>query len=140
MIRILYLLVLIGTIASASTAETYRVGPDQAYLNIGDVPWESLAAGDSVLIHARPEPYHEKWVICARGTAENPIVVHGVLGPDGQRPVIDGRNAATRDSLDYWSEPRGIIKIDGANRPTDVTPAHITVENLHIRSGRPPYS
>lgn len=118
----------------------YDVGPDLAYASIGDVPWESLAAGDSVRIHWREESYHEKWVICAEGTADQPIVITGIPGPSGQLPVIDGRNATTRDTLNYWNEPRGIIKIGGANVPADTMPRHITVENLRIRSGRTPYT
>jgi hypothetical protein len=123
-----------------SAAEIYDVGPARAYSAISDVPWETLAAGDSVRIHWRPEPYHEKWVICVRGTADLPVTVSGILGPEGQRPVIDGRNAVTRSKLDYWNEPRGIVKIGGANVPSDVMPAYITIENLEIRSGRSPYA
>jgi hypothetical protein len=123
-----------------SAAVIYDVGPTRAYPAIGDVPWEMLAAGDSVRIHWRPEPYHEKWVICVRGTADLPVTVSGILGPDGQRPVIDGRNAVTRSKLDYWNEPRGIVKIGGANVPSDVMPAYVTIENLEIRSGRSPYA
>jgi hypothetical protein len=124
---------------SATFATTYTVGPASDYTNIGDVAWESLSAGDSVLIHYRPEPYHEKWVVCARGTESHPITISGVPDPQGRRPIIDGRNATTRPALNYWNEPRGIIKIGGANRPADTMPSYVTIENLHIRSGRPPY-
>ena len=130
------LILLIGS----CPAETYSVGSGQPLANVRDVPWESLAAGDSVLIHWRPEPYYEKWVVCVRGTAEKPVVIHGVPNTSGDLPVIDGRNAVTRGTLNYWNEPRGIVKIGGANVPTDVMPAYITIENLHIRSGRPPFA
>ncbi|MCP4895491.1 MAG: polysaccharide-degrading enzyme, partial [bacterium] len=103
-------------------------------------PWESLNPGDRVLIHWRANAYHEKWVICRRGTAENPIVISGVPGPDGSLPVIDGRNATTRLDLNFWNEVRGVVKIGGANTPPDTLPAHIVIENLEIRSGRPPFS
>ena len=105
-LKTLAMLFLTGT----SFAETYRVGPDHPYTIVSDVPWESLAAGDSVLIHWRPEPYHDKWVICVRGTEEKPVIVSGIAGPDGERPIIDGSNAVTRDTLNYWNEPRGIVK------------------------------
>ncbi|MFT5369308.1 MAG: hypothetical protein ACI8V2_004283 [Candidatus Latescibacterota bacterium] len=126
--------------APPTWAETYVVGPNAHLQNIGDVPWETLAPGDTVVIHWRPEPYYEKWVICRRGTKAQPIVVRGVINAKGDRPVIDGRNATTREVLDYWNGPRGVIKIGGANVPEDTIPAHIVVENLEIRSGRPPYS
>lgn len=133
-------IVLLFFCTGSVTADVYPVGPGQSYEQIRDVPWESLSAGDSVLIHWRPEPYRDKWVVCVRATSDRPLVVSGILGPEGRRPVIDGRNAVTRDTLDYWNEPRGILKIGGANVPSDVMPACITIENLHIRSGRPPYT
>jgi hypothetical protein len=120
-------------------ATDYIVGPQAALHEIEDVPWESLAPGDRVLIHARPQPYRSKWVICRRGTPEQPIVVSGVPDAGGQLPVIDGREAVTRSALNFWSEGRGVIKIGGANRPVDTQPAHIVIENLDIRSARPPY-
>jgi hypothetical protein len=122
-------------------ATDYRVGPEPGMLaNIGDVPWEGLIAGDRVLIHWRETPYKEKWVLCRRGTAESPIVVSGVPGPGGQLPVIDGRDATTRTELNFWNEVRGVLKIGGASIPTDTLPAHIVIENLDIRTGRPPYT
>jgi hypothetical protein len=126
--------------APASLAATYEVGPGKAYANINDVPWESLLAGDTVLIHWRTTPYKEKWVICRQGTPSAPITVRGVAGPNGELPVIDGNGATTRAALNYWNETRGVIKIGGANVPADTTPRYITIENLDIRSARPPYT
>lgn len=127
-------------LASPSAQATdYAVGPDKAYQSVTGIPWESLLPGDRVLLHWRPQPYAGKWVICGRGTAERPIQVMGAPGPDGQLPVIDGREATTRPALNFWNEARGVIKIGGANRPADVMPAHIVVENLEIRSGRRPF-
>jgi len=121
-------------------AVTYSVGPGEAYTNIGDVPWESLASGDTVLIHWRSTPYREKWVINRTGTSSAPIVVRGVPSISGDFPIIDGENATTRLELDYWSEVRGIIKIGGASFPSTETPEYIVVENLSIRKARPPYT
>ena len=126
-------------LGSALAAE-YQVGAEKDYTAISDVPWESLNPGDTVLIHWRAAPYREKWVICRRGTEDKPITVRGVPGPDGELPVIDGRDAVTRKELSYWNEPRSIIKIGGANTPPDTMPAYIIVENLDIRSARTPYS
>ena len=91
------------------------------------------AAGDTVLIHWRTEPYRDKWVIARAGTAVAPIVVRGVPGPGGELPVIDGSGAVTRLALDTWGESRCVIKIGGASIPADVMPAYITVEGLDIR-------
>ncbi|MGH9837500.1 MAG: putative Ig domain-containing protein [Blastocatellia bacterium] len=134
-------IVSIYAFVASHTAEgaTFEVGPGKAYANIGDVPWESLQAGDTVLIHWRSAPYKEKWVICRQGAAGAPITVRGVPGPAGELPVIDGNGATTRLALDYWSETRGVIKIGGASVPADATPRYITIENLDIRSARTPY-
>src|SRR5512136_1430697 len=80
---------------------TYEVGPGKDYANIGDVPWESLKAGDQVLIHWRQEPYREKWVIAIQGTEQQPFTVRGVASESGQLPVIDGRDATTRSQINY---------------------------------------
>jgi len=124
-------------LSSTAWATIYDVGPGQAYATIGAVPWATLAPGDVVRIHWRATPYAEKWVICRQGTEALPIIVQGVLGPAGQRPVITGHQAVTAPGLNYWNEDRGVLKIGGANTPADLTPAWITVENLEIFSARP---
>ena len=131
---------LIGFTFGDGFALTYSIGPEQPYENIGDVPWESLSAGDSILIHYQNSAYHEKWVICRAGTDSAPIVVTGIPNEEGKLPVIDGRDATTRSQLNFWNEQRGVIKIGGANNPPDILPRYIVIENLDIRSGRPPYS
>ena len=136
---ILMLGIMVFFMGSADAAE-YQVGPEKSYASIGDVPWESLNPGDMVSIYWRRDPYNEKWVICRRGEEGNPITVRGIPGPDGQLPVIDGRDATTRTSLNYWNGRRSVIKIGGANTPPDTMPAYIIVKNLDIRSARPPYT
>jgi hypothetical protein len=131
-------------LASGSTATAqaglYEVGPDKPYTTISAVPWESLQPGDTVLIYYRATPYKEKWVICRQGTPSAPITVRGVAGPNGELPVIDGNGATTRSALNYWNQERSVIKIGGANNPPDTVPQNIVLENLDIRSARPPYS
>lgn len=126
--------------ATLAGAAVFEVGPGKPYASIGAVPWESLQPGDQVLIHARSTPYREKFVICRQGTAAQPIVVRGVRGADGALPVLDGNGATTRATLNYWNQSRGVVKIGGASVPADTMPRHIVVENLEIRSARPPYS
>ncbi len=132
--------VLCAFLAVSVLAADYEVGPERRLKNIGDVPWESLSAGDTVLIHWRKEPYREKWVICCRGTKAKSITVRGVPGPKGELPVIDGRDAMTRKAINFWNEERGIIKIGGANRPPDTTPAYVVLENLEVCGARPPFA
>src|ERR1041385_1140772 len=128
------------TVAQAAQTRTFEVGPGKAYSAIGEVPWEALQPGDTVLIYWQAAPYQEKWVIGCQGTAEAPITVRGVPGPNGELPVVDGQNAVTRPALNYWNEARGLIKIGGSNIPADTTPQYITIENLDLRSARSPFT
>ena len=95
--------------AQTAGATVYNVGPGQSYTTIGAVPWESLNAGDTVNIYYSATPYREKFVLGRVGTLSQPITVHGVPGPSGQLPIIDGQNATTRLALATGSENRGII-------------------------------
>ncbi len=123
-------IVFCGTIAHATV---YEVKPNTPLDTIAEVPWATLQPGDTVLIYWRATAYKEKWVICRQGTAELPITISGVLGPNGERPVIDGNGAVTPTNLNYWNENRGTIKVGGANVPADTMPNHIVIENLEIR-------
>jgi MYXO-CTERM domain-containing protein len=122
--------------ALPAAAATYEVGPGLAYTSIGGVPWESLAPGDVVRIHARPQPYAEKWVLCAQGTESQPIVVQGVPDGSGNLPIVTGEGATTRRALDFWGEERALVKIGGANVPDCSIPQWIVVEKLHLRRAR----
>ena len=123
---------------------TFEVGDGKPYTSIGAVPWESLNAGDTVLIHYRSTPYREKFVLARVGTPQAPITVRGVLGPNGERPVLDGQNATTRPQLNYPSRVRGVIKIGASVVPfadgTTVMPQWIVIENLEIRNAHTPYT
>lgn len=121
------------------SATLYEVGPDKEYENINDVPLESITSGDTVKIYFRSNPYKEKWVIAATGTEKKPIVFSGVLDAQGNRPVISGDGATTRKNLDYWNEPRSVIKIGGSSKPSQ-KPSYVIIENLDICNARPAYT
>jgi hypothetical protein len=121
----------------AAAAATYEVGPGKPLAGIREVPWHELQAGDTVLIYWSPEPYREKWVICRQGTADAPITVRGVANDEGVLPVIAAADATTPAPLNYWNEERSLLKIGGANTPSDLTPRWITVENLDLRGATP---
>lgn len=119
-------------------ATIYEVGDGRPYPSIGSVPWESLQPGDEVRIHARPAPYHEKWVLCRQGTPTQPIRIVGVPDSLGSQPVIDGEDATTRLALDYWNENRAVLKIGGASIPPDTMPMWIEIHGIDFRGARPP--
>jgi hypothetical protein len=126
--------------AGRARAAVYEVGPAEPLAAIGDVPWASLAPGDEVRIHWRAEPYREKWVIGRAGTAAAPIVVRGIPGPGGARPIVSGDGATTPDPLDFTNDVRGVIKIGTSNVPPNTLPAYIVIEGLDVRSAHPAYS
>ncbi|MBL8294673.1 MAG: hypothetical protein JNN08_22705 [Bryobacterales bacterium] len=122
-----------------SFAATFEVGPGLPLETPGQVPWATLEPGDTILIRWRAEPYRDKFVICRQGTADAPITLRGVPGPEGQRPVLSGENAVEAPGLNYWNGNRGLIKVGGASIPPDTMPRFIVIENLELRSARPPY-
>lgn len=128
-----------AVLAPAARAAVYDVGPGQPLAAIGDAPWASLAPGDEVRIHWRAEPYREKWVLGRSGTAEAPIVVRGIRGPNGERPVVSGDGATTPAPLNFTNEQRGLLKIGTSNVPPETLPENIVVEGIEFRSAHPAY-
>jgi hypothetical protein len=134
--NILLFLVFVNLVSHATD---YHIGPGQALTSISQAPWDNLQAGDNIYIHWQAQAYFEKWVINAQGTAQNPISVIGVSNSSGDKPVIDGNGAVTVAGVNFWNESRGVIKVGGSNTPSDGLPQYIVIENLDIRSGRPPF-
>ncbi len=140
MLRVNSLIILFFAFNLFAHATDYHVGPGQTRANISEVPWDALQAGDRIYIHWRSTPYYEKWVINGQGTAQDRIEIIGVSGPNGEKPIIDGNGAITPTYLRYWNQVRGLIKIGGSSVPADGLPSYITIQNLELRSARPPYS
>ncbi|MHC4713345.1 MAG: right-handed parallel beta-helix repeat-containing protein [Planctomycetota bacterium] len=138
-IRIVAVAAALAALVGSSAGATYEVGPGKALERIADVPWEALAAGDTVKIHWRAEAYREKFNVCGTGTPEAPITVSGVPGPGAELPILDGRDAVTREGLSFNNEHRSVIQI-GPLRGGLQEPAYIVIENLEMRSSRKPYT
>ncbi|HET7774664.1 MAG TPA: right-handed parallel beta-helix repeat-containing protein [Burkholderiaceae bacterium] len=127
----------------------YQVGPQPGQLaDIQDVPWEQLKAGDTVRIFHRAAAYPGKFLLAGKGTADRPIRVCGVPGPNGERPVIDGNNAITRTQLKYSNDnspsggllhqTRSVIVIKPlATDDYRYFPAFIQIDGLEIRGATP---
>ena len=129
----------------------YQVGDGKQYTALEQVPWESLAAGDTVRIFQRAAPYAGKFLIGAQGTAAAPVRICGVRGANGERPVIDGNGAVTRRALApaYGSsgavsdihQARSVIVIKTpANQAWESYPQHIQIDGLNIKRAHPSYS
>ncbi len=116
----------------------YDVGPGMAYTSIGAVPWTGLQAGDTVAIHYRPEAYHETILISGNGTADAPIRVMGIAGPNGERPIIDGEDAVINHASDYVYSAiptRGLITISPNSSFTwGDKPSYIEISGLEVRN------
>lgn len=138
MLRVIFRIAFSLVVFNANATD-YHVGPNQNLTSIGGVPWNALQAGDRIFIHWRETPYKEKWVVNVKGTEQNPIQIIGVNGPQGQQAVIDGNGASTVPGVNYWNEVRGLIKIGGSSTPNNDIPEYIIIENLELRSARPPF-
>jgi hypothetical protein len=136
--------------AASGRGTDYPVGPGQTYTSLDDVPWEALRAGDTVRIHHRDTPYRSKFLLAGQGTAEAPIRVCGVRGPNGERPVIDGSGATTRAALgplyntalaySHVHQDRSVIAIKAlATEAWTAYPRHLQIDGLKITRGHPDY-
>jgi hypothetical protein len=129
----------------AGAGTDYQVGSGAGQLaSIAMVPWNKLAAGDTVRIFWRPTPYKEKFLVTGHGTAVRPIRVCGVKGPQGQRPIIDGRDATTSASIDYGRDllhqTRSVVIIKGQANVSGDRPEYLAIEGLEITGQRSGYS
>ncbi|WP_308639622.1 right-handed parallel beta-helix repeat-containing protein [Paenibacillus silvisoli] len=107
---------------------TVEIGPGKTYANINDFAWETLKAGDVVYIYYRPEPYREKIGIFASGTKEQPIIIHGVPGPNGELPKIDGSGATFRPQNPVPNANRSLVRIGKDSKGA----SYVTFENFEV--------
>ncbi|MBI2511764.1 MAG: hypothetical protein HYV96_07295 [Opitutae bacterium] len=128
----------LATITITDDEVVYHVGPGQPFTSLAQVPWSTLAPGNIVRIHWRAEAYKEKLLLSARGTAEQPIVVEGVAGPNGEQPVIDGTGAVAAANTGYapWFGDvmeRSIVAVArAAAQPAAYKPGHLVLSNLEL--------
>ena len=128
-------------------ARDYQVGPGVGQLStLEQVPWATLAAGDTVRIFYRSTPYRGKFLIAGSGTASAPVRVCGVKSSTGQRPIIDGQNALTRLGLDYGDsastgyvhQARSVIVVKRlGSLAWEAYPSHIQIDGLEVRGAVP---
>jgi hypothetical protein len=149
--RVRRLLPLLAALPGAALATDYHVGPGQPLTSVGAVPWYTLAGGDTVYIHYRATPYHEKFLISGRGTPQAWIRVIGVPGPNGELPVVSGDGATTGSTMHYrWQDAGGgnaiqhlgVVQIaarsDGPEGNAPI-PGYIEIANLQVQDGYSTY-
>ncbi|WKB53903.1 right-handed parallel beta-helix repeat-containing protein [Eleftheria terrae] len=120
----------------------YQVGPYAGQLaDLDQVPWEKLAAGDTVRVFYRPAPYHGKAIIAAQGRADAPVRLCGVPGPQGERPVLEGKDAVARRGLAYGHElheSRSVIVLNRFQTEAwEAYPKFVQIDGLRIRGAHP---
>lgn len=125
----------------------YQVGDQAGQLaELDQVPWDSLAPGDTVRIFHRATPYLGKFMIAASGTASAPVRICGVKNQAGLRPIIDGQNAVTRRGLDYGDssftdylhQTRSVIVIkQPPSQGWKGFPTYIQIDGLEVRGATP---
>jgi hypothetical protein len=124
--------------------QTYEVGPQQRLRRLGDVPWATLGPGDRVLVSWRPEPYREQILISAQGTADKPVRICGVPGPEGQAPMITGQNARNSRALGFTYAPmqeRGVVVMSlRVGDKWGSKARHVELSGLNLRGASPDYS
>lgn len=130
------------SLESREPLTTFDVGFGLPYTSIGAVPWNNVTAGDTVNIHWRSEAqggdYHEKINISGQGTADQPIQIVGIPGPNGQKPVINGENATTGSNdktLYLGHQTRGLITFTRSDISQDFDfykPEYIVLDGLVV--------
>jgi hypothetical protein len=142
--RLLVISIVLVVVAFDAQAAEYHVGPGQTFNSIAAVSWPSLTAGDTVYIHWRAEPYREKILISNSGTADRPIRIKGVPGPEGQQPVIDGENATTSSQFRFpysGTASRGLVVISRSQAEQDgYKPKYIEIDGLELRNANALYT
>src|SRR5690606_1376766 len=112
---------------------------------LDQVPWDKLKAGDTVRIFHSSKPYRGHILVAAKGTADAPVRVCGVKGPNGERPIVSGENAVVRKGLPYVGdiqESRATVLIDRLPSQYDENafPTHVQIDGLDIRQAAPNYT
>lgn len=123
----------------------YDVCPACTHTELTTIPWNKLTPGSVVNIFYRATPYRTKIALRVSGSAAAPIIVNGVLGADGERPVISGDGAVTalsnaNSGIYADDEPQHgeslalvLIKRSHTTDPFGYKPKFIVLRNLELR-------
>lgn len=123
--------------ACTGLGSSYDVGPGQPIAMLSGVPWKSLKPCDTVRIHYSATPYREIVQIGSRGATDKWIRVTGVVGPNGELPILEGSGATAPASLSFSNpvfEGLGMILVlPTTAAPYGYKPGYLEISNLEIR-------
>jgi len=130
-----------GDCVASGVGKDYQVGEGSGqYSSLDQVPWASLAAGDTVRIFYKSTPYYGKFLIAANGTAAAPVRICGVKSSTGQRPIIDGANAVAPKGLAYGltvHEQRSLIVVKPlSTQAWEAYPTYVQIDGLELRGAK----
>ena len=137
----------VGACVASGKGKDYQVGPASGqYASLDLVPWQSLAAGDTVRIFndntkTTASVYNGKILVTGTGTAAAPIRICGVKTADGKRPIISGKNAISKRGLAYGNilhETRSIIVVKPLQTQAwQYYPSYIQIDGLDLQGANP---
>lgn len=137
----------VGPCVASGKGKDYQVGPLAGqYASLDLVPWQSLAAGDTVRIFndttkTTASVYKGKFLLTGQGTAAAPIRICGVKTADGKRPIIDAKDAISKRGLAYGlslHESRSIIVVKPLQTQAwDYVPKYIQIDGLDLQGANP---
>jgi hypothetical protein len=105
--------------------------------SLGAVPWHRLMPGATVRIHWFDGAYREHQLLSTRGTAEHPITICGVLGPNGEFPVVSGQEAVTSANSHWGSylplQQAGFVVARDRDSVYGYRPGYLVFKGFEIR-------
>lgn len=122
----------------------YNVGPGQTYTSPKNVPWFSLKACDIVNIYYSPTPYRDIIYFSMRGEKNKWIIVRGIPGPKGEKPIFDGENAVMpNDSrVNPNVDAAGLFIVFKPSseiaRANDYKPGYLQIDGFTFQKARAP--
>lgn len=92
--------------------------------------------GDTIFVHSKEnkEPYREKFVLCFDN-----VTLLGIADSEGNKPIIDGKDAVTHSGFSYMKDYSSLIKVGQAYTPKarENCPIGIKIEGFELRNAYP---
>tara|TARA_B110001454_G_C12723270_1_gene436123 strand:- start:45 stop:1550 length:1506 start_codon:yes stop_codon:yes gene_type:complete len=122
----------------------YNVGPGKTYSSPKTVPWFNIKPCDVVNIHYSSTPYRDIIYFSMRGEKNRWIIVRGIPGPNGEKPIFDGDNAVMpNDSrVNPNVDAAGLFIVfkpsSDVARANDYKPGYLQIDGFTFQNARAP--